>query len=166
MVDGKMVTINLMDLFSIDENNLTQEYTRQATLYAWLGVIAAKADHKASMADLRKDQEYAATDEAFRDQSETLGKKLTETQIKSLITIDGDYKKACEVELAMKYDAKLIQALLRALDQRANMLISLGSHLRHELDMTGMNIQQKKYENDISSLKSTIQSKKHAKNVD
>lgn len=163
-VDGKSITINLADLFLIDEANLTKEYSRQAALYAWLGVVGAKADHKASMADLAKDQEYARTDEAYREQFDASGRKMTEPQVKSLILIDKDYMRASANELALKYDSKLIQALIKALDQRADMLISLGSHLRHEVDMTGMNIQEKKYESSLKDLKKVVES--HRKKVD
>jgi len=149
---GKKV-FNLGDVFSINETELSKEYASQASLYAYFAQLSAFADHSVMIKDLSRDQEYARADEACRAELERNNKKYTEAVVKSMILQDVDYDKAYKRHAQAVYDASLLKSIVRALEQRANMLISLGSHLRHEDSMTGMNIRERQFTDSVENAK-------------
>ena len=159
--DGKSVAslIRLGDLFSIDETNLSAEMAKQAGLYAYFATQMAHAEYTLARAVISKDEEYARTDEILRDELaeefEEAGKKLTkltEAVVKAAILQDEDYLSSADVEATAKKDYRLLRVICQALEMRATMLQSLGAHLRHELDMTGMNIRKSSYQSSVDNV--------------
>jgi len=143
----------LKELFSIDENDLTAEFSKQASLYAYFAVLSAKAEFDAGLVGMSKAQEQAKADEAFRAELDREGRKYTEAVIKAMVTTDEECTKLAESELGFELDHNLLKAVCKAMEMRADMLISLGSHLRHELSMGGMNIREKGYEKSIEDVR-------------
>jgi len=160
--DGKSVAelIRLGDIFSIDEAVISEEMTRQAGLYAYFAVQMAHAEYAHARAIVTKDKEYAVADDYYRDELAKdfagTGKKITEAVVKAAIIQDEDYQDAVSEESAAKLSYRLLRTICEALEMRATMLQSVGAHLRHELDMTGMNIRDRKYQSAISDVKKTI----------
>ena len=159
-IDDTKHVINLAELLKIDENNLTHEYSKQAAMYAYIGYIVAKLSHIESMYDLKKDREYAIADENYRQQMDESKTKYTEAVIKSLVIVDEDYIKIVDDLAIAQHNLLMMKNIMRALEQRSDMLISLGSHLRHEANMTGMHVN---YDNDVNELKDKINSMKSNK---
>jgi len=151
---------DLASVFAIDENNLIQEYADQAAVYAFFGALAAKADFDAALIGLSKDQEMAKADDSFRAELERDGKKYTEPVIKAMIATDEECVKLSESELSAKYDTKILKAVCTALEMRANMLVSLGSHLRHEMDQMGMNIKRRELDSAVDDAKKAMRSRR------
>jgi len=161
---GKLRTFDIGDIFNIDESNISKEFTQQASLYAFFAALAATAEKKAADADFLKDQEYAQADQASREDLEEQSIKYTEAVIKSMVVTDAGYTKRVRNHIIAEYDYRLLKALASALEQRANMLISLGAYLRHELDQTAMNIKRAQTDGAVEEAKRLMRERKGDKN--
>lgn len=154
-------------LFNIDQTNLSSEFANQASMYAFFAVLAANADKVLAMKTLLCDQEYATADGYHRNQMDLDGKKFTEAVVKSMVVRDEEYCKTLEDKENASYDLDIIKAVVRAFEQRAMMLQSLGSYLRHEYDMQGMNIRERNAEltaeKSVEDVKNAIERRRLAK---
>lgn len=140
----------------IDSNNLTQEFSAQASTYAYYALQLAEADYKAGIATSNREQTYANLDKVYRDAFMAAGKKVTETQLTSAVTDDEDYQAAKAAELEAKHKVRVLKAVVDALQMRADMLISLGAQTRSEMGMVGMRTNE--VESTIVNTKDRIQS--------
>jgi hypothetical protein len=153
-------TMDVEQLFTINADNLSHEFATQASIYAFFSVLQAQAEDASSRADFTKDQEYAVADQYYRDRYDAEGKKFTEPSIKATVMTDQTYTEACNRRADKVFEAALLKALVKAMDQRAEMLVSLGSHLRHEADMTGMNIRESAYRDSVTEVKKVLDQRK------
>jgi hypothetical protein len=140
VIRGEKHTYNIADLLEIDENNLSKEFASQAALFGFFATAQAEAEMEMEMASSAKDREYATADEYYRSELERKEKKYTEAVIRSSIIRDVDYVTAEQGFHIAEHNANMLKMIVKALGQRAEMLISLGAHLRAEADMTGMSI--------------------------
>lgn len=150
-VKGK--EIDLESVFRISEDDLSREFMQQASMYAYFAVAQAEAEHQANMAELSSDQEQAAADSEFRSQLETQGRKFTEAVIKGLVIQDDIVAGRIKILNDKKYQQKLLKAVCSALEMRAQMLQSLGSHLRHEYEQTGLTTKESQLHTAIDNVK-------------
>lgn len=159
-LSGKSRTFSVDDIFTIDETDLTKEFIQQPTLYGFFATAMAAAEDQMNRAEYMKEQEYAAADDAARRTMDLNGQKYTETVIRNMAQMDEQYAEIVEKELQAKYDYKILKSIVNALEQRANMLISVGSHLRHEANMTGMNIRENAALDISTDVKNAIKSRR------
>lgn len=150
-VKGK--EIDLEDVFHVEEANLSTEFMQQASMYAYFAVAQVDAEYNANMVELDKDQEEAQADSEFRTQLEITGKKYTEAVIKGLIVQDEAVSKKIRNLNGVRYQQKLLKAVCSALEMRAQMLQSLGSHLRHEYEQTGLTTKESQLHTAIDNVK-------------
>jgi len=140
IVDGKERVYSTEELLQIDQTDLSEEFATQAARYGYFAVLVAAVEADYKQAKHATELMYADTDNLVRQEMKEAGLKTTEAAIKSAILLDEDYCQVLDRELAALRDYKLLSALVRALEQRASMLQSLGAHVRHEYDMTDMTI--------------------------
>ena len=159
-VSGKNKTFDVHELLEIDDTNLSKEFANQASLYGFFATLAVKAEHAASVLSMRREQEYAIADQEDREELEQQGKKSTEPMIKNMIVSDAVYAKVVEKEYVAKYDYDIIKAITKAMEQRAQMLISLGNFVRHEYEMTDMKIRERQLNTAVDDVKSAIRSRR------
>lgn len=172
-ISGSVITVRTLrgpkkfdigKLFMVDQNNLSNEFASQASMYAFFAVMTAEADRHLAMQSLLYDQEAADADESYRKQLDEAGTKYTEAVIKSLIVRDEDCIKVKTAKDDAEYQLNILKAIVKAFEQRAMMLQSLGSHLRHEYDMQGMNIRTEEADRQVKKtteeVKSAIQRRK------
>jgi hypothetical protein len=136
-------TFDIAKTLKIDFDSLTEEFATQAAVYAFFATLVPFAEFTETMLDLSKDQEYAGADDAARKEMTEKGEKFTETVIKSMVQLDEQYGAAFKKHAEAHYDTGIIKAIARAMEQRAEMLISMGAQQRHEFNMQGMNIREK-----------------------
>jgi hypothetical protein len=148
--------VDLNEIFNVNEDDLTREFAQQASTYAYFASLCALAEHSAAVAEAKKEQEYSLADLAIRKKFEHNGQKSTEAQIRSSVLADVKYSKAAGTAMDAEGDYKMLKAVVRALEQRAEMLISLGAHLRAEMSQTGMNIREKGYQDVVDEAKTAI----------
>jgi hypothetical protein len=157
---GVQKSVDISELFDIDENNLTAEFAHQASLYAFFATIQADAERELAHTALEKEQEYASADEYHRRSLEKKEQKYTEAVIRSLVMRDEDYEKAYNAYALAQQEVDILKAIVRALQMRAEMLISLGAQLRQEYSMTGMNVRDNAYKAAIDDAKKALKSKR------
>lgn len=159
-MDGGYRKFTVDDIFGIDETDISKEYIMQASIYGFFAAIMSAAEDIANREEFNKDQEYAACDADARERMERNGLKYTENVIRGMIFQYESYQKAVSRAFKTQYDYKIIKALVRGLEQRAEMLISLGSHLRHESDMTGMTIKDREIDNMSKQVKQSLRNRR------
>jgi hypothetical protein len=150
-------------LFNIDQNEISKELSTQASMYGFFAILTAEADRVAAMQSMLYEQETASADESFRASMDEEGKKYTEAVIKSLVARDEDCIKVHIAKETAEYDLNILKAIVRAFEQRAMMLQSLGSQLRHEYDMQGMNVKEREFEKTTEDVKTTITARRRLK---
>lgn len=158
--DQKEVTIDLEIVLRIDENNITGAFLNQASIYGYFAILQAEAERRVSITDMEKDQYYADTDLYMRKKSELAEKKPTEPQIKSMVLMDQDYQDALDRHAQAQEDLSTIKAIVNALKMRADMLISLGAHLRQEYSMTGMTVNQLEQDRAVDEVKEKLRARR------
>jgi len=161
MPGKEKILVDLDKLFDIDETNLTKEYAKQASTYAYYGSLYNIADKSVMEMDAKKDSTYAELDLAYRD--ELKDDKPTEGRIKSMVLTDEGYSEVLDKYSNAVHRRNTLRTLMDALKMRADMMISMGAHLRYEYDQTGMNI---RYETSVKDLREKIgKSAKEGKQV-
>lgn len=136
-VDGRVYNVD--DLLDIDQNALSDEFASQASRYGYFAVLAAIAEVKMREAKHTVEMTYAEVDLAVRQELLKRDGKTTEASVRAEVLLDEQYIADVEAELKAQRDYNVLRALVNALEQRANMLVSLGAHMRHEYEMTDMN---------------------------
>ena len=143
-------------LFDIDQEDLNKEYRDQAPLYAFFITEMAKAERAHAEVVSEKDLVYADADDYWRAEFDREGLKITESAIKSAIIRDAAYGRAIGREIQARYNYNSLKGLVRALEQRSALLISLGANVRTEMEMTGMTIRRRDYDNTINEAKANL----------
>jgi hypothetical protein len=159
-MNGKDKKFDLADIFYIDENTLTEEYSRQAATHAYFTTALAAAEHRAAKLSMRLEQSYADADEYWRKEYDDMGKKYTEAVIKSLVIRDEEYGEIKVNYQDTQYEVDLLKAIVNSMRIRADMLVSLGAHIRQEYEMTGMSIRDREFDKVVDNVKSKIKGKK------
>lgn len=150
------VRVDIDDLFHIDDTDLTTEYSRQAAYYARYAVLTARAELEANKAKVRREQEYAELDGYYREDLREYGVKVTESKIKEAIRKDGSYAETIDAEINAKHRHTILKSICDALKMRADMLVSMGAHMRQEMSMTGISIKDKKLQSSMAGLKGAM----------
>lgn len=170
-IEGYRITVNdktktkeysLADIFSINQDNLVEEFAQQASTYAYFAALQVSADSNSDMTKLGLEQERAAADESIRASMEKDGKKYTEAVVKSQVDLDEEVSKLATARLGFEYDAKLLKAICNALEMRANMLVAIGSQLRHEMGQIDLHNREKQFDRAVKEVDNEI-AKKRAK---
>ena len=167
LVDGKEQKFDLNDLLTIAEVDISQEMMKQASLYGFVGALLASAEKYMSTCKRNMEVGYAAADQRVRDDLKERGSKMTEAIVKSHIEQSSAYQAYVDDYDDAVFAVKIIKMLASALEMKANMLISLGALLRHEMSMTGMNIKEEVYTEkatkEVDKLKETIKQRRKLK---
>jgi hypothetical protein len=144
---GKFVFIDAdseveLDLDAVLEmgEDINSEFSRQAANYAYIATLAAKAAMLEMEANHQKDVAYAETYKTVRRRLSLSGEKFTEAVVNSDVEVDEAYRDAVGAQTFYKGQNLLMKALTRAMEMKADMLISKGAHLRSELAQTDMHI--------------------------
>lgn len=132
------------ELFEIELDDISYEFSTQASRYAFLGMQLARAEIAWQEAKTNVEKVYAEEDSRVRELWESSGMKFTEAKIKGAVQQSDRYQNMVAEELRALKDYKLLRAIVDAMRQRGEMLISLGAQLRQEYDVTGMSIRQTK----------------------
>lgn len=135
--EDEEIELNADELLVIGAD-LSMEFTRQASSYAYVAMLAARADGIWQETKRDLDEVYAKTDREVRRDFLTSGDKITEDKVKQGVRLRRGYIEAAMEELFYREQHLVMKALERSMDMRSSMLISLGAHLRAEAQATGM----------------------------
>jgi len=142
-IGGKEVDVG--DLLSIDETDLSSEYAAQAARFAYVAVLKAQAKREWGEAErARKENEANAFVDYKSDMTQIPegSKTITDGFAKQLVDSDPEVNDLKKQEIQAEYGYRVLEALSDALSQRAQMLISLGADLRQEMDQTSMHLNE------------------------
>jgi hypothetical protein len=168
-INGYRITVNdktkvteysLGDVFSVNQDDLVNEFAQQAATYAYFASLQVQADNNSDVCKLGMEQERASADESVRANFEKDGKKYTEAVVKSQVDLDTEVAKLAEARLGFEYDAKLLKAICNALEMRAQMLISIGNQLRHEIEQGNMSIRERQMNKAVADLDNVLKEKR------
>jgi len=140
----QVIVLNLDDYVPLDDQQLSREFADQAGLFAYVGILQAQAEGEWLDSKRNLDRTFAEEDMAIRKSVAASGNKVTEAGIKSMVEVSVRYQQAVEQELFYRQQHLILKAVVASMDQRAQMLISLGAHLRMEAGQTGMLINNTK----------------------
>lgn len=143
-LDDQVINIDLNKYVPIDPNNLIHEFATQPAAYAYLATLSAQIEAEYSDAKRSTERVYAETDSLVRSTIAARNEKLTEAGVKAMIEQSDNYRAAVDNETYTRSQYLVLRAIVAAMEQRAQMLISLGAHMRMEADMTGMSVKSLK----------------------
>jgi hypothetical protein len=135
---GVVLSSDLQDDLYINPANLQEEFLKQPELYAWWASTCELAKDLVARQKFLLERLSATIDHRVRleaqQESERLGKtvKMTETMVEHTVISSEEYQKAMLCYLDFKKQLGMLQAGKEAMEQRKDMLISLGANYRAE----------------------------------
>jgi hypothetical protein len=137
------------DILELDKivpigDDLSEEFSRQPSLYAYVAMLSAQAESAWGTSKQETERTKARIDKVVRDRARQNDEKVTESVVYNRVLMNDEVKEAEETEAAYRYQFLVMKAIVQSMDQRAQMLISLGAHLRAEAEQTGMIIKDTK----------------------
>lgn len=163
-MSGKKYEQDLNEDLRINSDDINESYIDQPSKFAWWAVLAAQARAKADRikSAIEKQDEYmrkiltGELDAEVRKRLELDGEKITEGKVTNGIYKDERYIEEMNKlhNLRDEYveaneDACILESAKEALNQRKEMLISLGAQLR--TDLSNVELSMKKKVADILS---------------
>ena len=126
--------LDITTVVNIDKDNISEEFINQASKYAWYYTLLVHARKRKDEAKLSLEVKEAELDAIIRKEAVKNSLKITEAAIQSTIHTLPEYKKTVEILIRMKEEEGILEAVVKAFEQRKDMLISYGSLLKHELN--------------------------------
>lgn len=145
--------VDLDKLVPIDMENLSQEFADQPSNYAYVATLAAQAEGAWLDAKRLLELEEAEADNRARIYLSSGNDKVTEGMVHSRVIRDKSYQDMAQAEVQARALHLLMKAIVNAMDQRGEMLISLGAHARSEMNQTGMHIDTDDLKSRLSQLR-------------
>ena len=119
-------------LLRINELDLNEEISSQATWYGWYGVLEAQATSQLETYKYALDVYGSYLSNRLRIDFNNKGERLTEGKLENLLFEDGEYQRITEKILSTKRDVNVITAFRKALEHRLQMIITLSANKRKE----------------------------------
>lgn len=141
-VAGKEFKGNLREIVKITEADLTEEFVRQPSLYAWFATLGEFASAEVETQKMNLSILRANLDAEKRLELGREAKKPTEAMVGSAIDVDSTYKDAQVALIEAKRQYGILKGIVKALEQRKDMLIQVGSTKRQEMSLSefGVNL--------------------------
>ena len=143
-VAGKEFKGNLRDIVRIKEADLTEEFVKQPSLYAWFATLCEYASAEVETQKMNLSILHANLDAEKRTELASSGKKPTESMVSSAIIIDPKHQGAETALIEAKRQYGILKGIVKALEQRKDMLIQVGSTKRQELSLNDFGINLEK----------------------
>lgn len=116
-------------VFEIDENNVKEEWTRQAALYQEYATKTIKAVKIKNKIALTLDTAIAGLDKKIRERPSKYfpkGGKMTESGINHIIDFDEDIREIKQGLIEREYEIQLYSNVLKSLEHRKKALEFFG----------------------------------------
>ena len=148
-VAGKEFKGNLRDIVQIKESDLTEEFIKQPSLYAWFATLCEYASAEVETQKMNLSILSANLDAEKRTALANSIKKPTESMVSSAIAVDPRHMDAETALIEAKRQYGILKGIVKALEQRKDMLIQVGSTKRQELALNdfGMNLDNVRKQN-------------------
>lgn len=123
----------VMDAVSIEPMALDEEFSKIPSLLASFNEQYADAYRKHLVAKHGVDRSYAACYLRHREEAEARGEKVTEGLLKARVDADEQYHAAQDRAISAEVEKLRLWGVLDALRAKRDALISIGAHLRAEM---------------------------------
>lgn len=137
LANGKIKIFNVKEELAISEETLTTDFMEQAGKYAWWAVLAETAKGHKERMELEVDKAEALADKEVRKELELDGTKITEALVKSRIKLNTGYLEAVTKFNKAKKNASILEKVSKSFEQRKDMLMVTGAHLRESKENAG-----------------------------
>lgn len=121
---------------SVNTETLDTAMMRQASLYAYYAVIAARTAERADNFKTARDVLESKIARELRNEATASKTKITEKQIEGDIRIDSRWIRAAKAVNKARADAELAKQALFALSQKRDMMVQIGVSIREEMKGT------------------------------
>jgi len=138
-IDGKDISVDLDAYIPVSED-ISAEFADQASRYAYIAMLAARAEAAYMESKTELKRVYAETDKEVRQDLASIGGKSTEAMVSVEIELRRGYKEAKDYEQYYYQQHLIMKAIETAMKMRADMLVSLGAQLRNEAQQLGMSV--------------------------
>lgn len=140
----KKIRKDVRGKLEIQVENLTEEFANQASEYAYFAFLEEESKADRDELKLRIELYEARLAKRIRKKHNASDGKLTDKAVEHAIHRDEKWKFLSKDLIAANYKTRILTASIKASDQRCQMLISLGAHLRKEQDGTSIITLKKK----------------------
>ena len=127
---GEIKDFNLENELAISETDLNRDFIEQAGKFAWWASLAESAKEIEERLALNQERVEGEADSRARRKLELDGVKVTEGSVKSMMKTDEKLMTASLAYNRAKKNAATLKQVVKAFEQRKEMLISLGAHIR------------------------------------
>ena len=155
-VNGKISTYEIDEVCHIDQDDVTGDMMRQASLFGFFSAMLSRMEWQTVKARAAMEREYGQADEVARADIISRGEKIREAAVTGLVNNDEVYITASEAHQEAVYLQSVLQNLCKTLHMKSDMLISIGAQMRAELHMTGLRTKESAYEDNIAKLKDKV----------
>lgn len=139
-VAGKEWSGNIRDVVKISEVKLSDEFATQPSTYAWFAALAEMAGAEVENKKFRLSVLKANTEKKIRYEFAARGEKTTESAIAANVQTDDAFISASLDLIESDRQYSILRSIVRALDQRKDMLIQLGQMKRQEIALLDFGI--------------------------
>lgn len=127
---GEIKLFNIEEELAISETDLNRDFIQQPGKFAWWASLAESAKEIEEKLEVYQERVEGEADKRARRQLEVDGVKVTEGSVKSMIKTDEELMNASLAYNRAKKNAATLKQIVKAFEQRKEMLISLGAHIR------------------------------------
>jgi len=132
-LDKNSYECNVNQELKVDPNNMNEEFERQAGKFAWWGTLMELARNDYLKKRQQRKETEASEYAELRKLFEKDGKRVTEKQLETKVTLSPKVKACVIAEIEAQKQANILAVITEAFRQRKDMLVSLGSNLRTEM---------------------------------
>lgn len=137
-ITGEYQIIDLVEELEVNENRLQEHMEHQAAKYAQWSSYMVVAERAVRAAKDNLDVVIAQADYNIRTQANTTGSKPTVKTVENMINLDPTVIDAKDKLSEMLGYESAIKYVLKALDQRKDMLVNLSAQRRKQMELTGV----------------------------
>lgn len=124
-LNGIGIDIEVEDHFNVQDDNLDYEMCRQGKLLAYYAQMAAALEAQAKNRKLELDRLSSKADLDIRTEAVSKGTKLTEAQVKAMVTVREDFKVATQAYIEAQRDADTVSNLWKSIYLKTGLLRSM-----------------------------------------
>ncbi len=136
-IDGVDVELDIASYIPVGED-ISLEFRDQASKYAYVAMLAAKAEAEWLESKTLLKRTYAKTDQDVRRDMASVGGRVTEAMVSAEVELRRGYVQDKDAEQFYRRQHLVMQSIEASMKMRADMLVSLGAQLRNEANQLGM----------------------------
>lgn len=137
-VFGKPHKVTIPDAVAIGEDTINGDISNQSGLYAFYGEALADARSRRDMASQALKDTRASIDLEVRKRAEESGAKTTENRVSAEVELNKLVVALKDKLLALEGNVGKLDAIVRALEHRKDMLVTLGANMRTDVEKGNM----------------------------